>query len=68
MNLIREGLQQLLSDIGKTDSYNRPKTTLNGIDFLAEYLHNMNPEYPERKLDKKYIFDMGWVQNFLKER
>lgn len=68
MNLIREGLEKLLYDIGKIESYYKPKTTLNGIDFLAEYLYNMNPAHPERSLDIKYIFDMVWVQNFLKER
>lgn len=68
LNIIKEGLQLLLYQIGKTNSHYKPKTTLNGIDYLAEYLYNMNPNYPERRLDKKYIFDMEWVHNVLKER
>lgn len=64
-SLLTEGLCRLLMLIRKTDSYYKQKTTLNGIDFLAEYLYNMNPRYPNRKHQKQHLFDMPWVKNIL---
>lgn len=68
LNLIQKGLCQLLHRIDKTNSYYRSKTFLNGIDFLAEFLYNMNPKYLERHSSKINIFDMDWVKNILAER
>lgn len=68
LDFLQEGLCRLLYKVGKADSYYKQKTTLNGIDFLAEYLYNKNPKHPDRKLRSKYIFDMEWVQDLLVQR
>lgn len=43
----------------------RPKSAFNGIDFISEYLYNMNHRYPERKQSWTYIFDMKWAKEHL---
>lgn len=56
---------EMLKRVIKDNSFYRPKTVFNGIDFISEFLYNRNEKCPERQLNWTYIFDMDWVQTFL---
>ncbi|CAH1155448.1 unnamed protein product [Phaedon cochleariae] len=62
---LRDGLCKMLREVKQDDSFYKPRSTLNGLDFLSEYLYNMNPLHPERKSNWTYIFDVQWVVDFL---
>ncbi|KAJ8958169.1 hypothetical protein NQ318_006108 [Aromia moschata] len=68
--LILEGLVEMLHKIKDDDSFYvskgiDKKSTLDGLDYLSEYIYNMNPKYPDRKSNWTYIFDMEWVVYYL---
>ncbi|XP_063623509.1 uncharacterized protein LOC134795547 [Cydia splendana] len=44
------------------------KCFFNGIDWIAQYLWNNNPRYPQRANSPQHLFNMGWVRKLLKER
>ncbi|XP_074039746.1 IQ domain-containing protein K-like [Leptinotarsa decemlineata] len=64
---LRNGMCKMLKIIREENSYIHPKSTFNGLDFLSEYLYNVNPAHPERKQNWTYIFDMDWVVSLLKQ-
>ncbi|CAH1964072.1 unnamed protein product [Acanthoscelides obtectus] len=65
--VLKTGLYEMLFKVADNDSYYVLKTAFDGIDFLSEYLYNMNPKYPERRLKWTNIFDMNWVKESLAE-
>ncbi|ENN73641.1 uncharacterized protein LOC109541704 [Dendroctonus ponderosae] len=63
--ILRQAMVALLETVREESSCYRPKSALNGIDFISEYLYNMNHRYPERRQSWTYIFDMKWVKDRL---
>nr|CAH7727078.1 unnamed protein product [Callosobruchus chinensis] len=63
--LLESGLYEMLFKVNQDDSFYVRKTAFDGVDYLSEYLYNMNPKYPERKANWAYIFDMKWVEELL---
>ncbi|XP_076272315.1 IQ domain-containing protein K-like [Rhynchophorus ferrugineus] len=64
--ILNQALIDMLIRVKEENSFYRPKSAFNGIDFLSECLYNRNPKYPDRSSNWTYIFDMDWVQEFLK--
>nr|CAI5826004.1 unnamed protein product [Callosobruchus analis] len=66
--ILKSGLYEMLLKVKEDDSFYVLKTAFDGVDYLSEYLYNMNPKYPERKANWTYIFDMKWVEELLAEK
>ncbi|XP_060535362.1 IQ domain-containing protein K-like [Cylas formicarius] len=65
--VLNQGLIELLVRVTNEGSCYRPKSTFNGLDFLAEYLYNLNPRHPNRRHAWTYIFDIDWVKRHLEK-
>ncbi|XP_050300886.1 IQ domain-containing protein K-like isoform X2 [Anthonomus grandis grandis] len=65
--LICQGLCKILEKVREEQSCYRQKSAFNGLDYLSEYLYNMNINYPKRRENWTYIFDMEWVEKFLEK-
>ncbi|KAL3285131.1 hypothetical protein HHI36_019255 [Cryptolaemus montrouzieri] len=55
-----------LQEAAKQNCYDRQRTAFDPIDHIVEYLWFHNPKYPERMKDYKSIYDVAWIQNYLK--
>ncbi|XP_015122733.1 IQ domain-containing protein K [Diachasma alloeum] len=60
-------MEKMLREARKWNAIEDPKCRFNGLDYLAEYLWNKNPEHPERRFNWTGVFEIPpfrrWLQS-----
>ncbi|XP_011304785.1 IQ domain-containing protein K-like [Fopius arisanus] len=63
--ILLPGMEKMLREARKWNAIEDPKCLFNGLDYLAEYLWNKNPEHPERQSNWIGVFEIPPFKHWL---